>query len=247
MGLELSNKLEVKGVMLIESENQNSDDVDNPLSLNDATEVNSENEIMSSKDLEQNHNLIAEDHSQIQKTEHPFLDLEGGQLNSAKRIKTESVVSSINVMNQEIYGKSYEVLYQARDQVKSDGMRKENENIVINHNSANQNQQVMNHEERLSQSMVASSQSKTRSLSPNLQGPVFQCEDSYDEHMQTTSTGFRCNFCFKETPRRWHMKNHIEIHLNNVYTCEICGIDLRTRNAYKKHQAAKHKVQNYQI
>jgi len=288
--LELSNKLEVKGVMLIESENQNSDDVDNPLSLNDATEVNAENEIMSSKELEQNHNLIAEDHSQIQKTEHPFLDLEGGQFNSAKRIKTESVASSINVMNQEMYGKSYDVVYQARDQVKSDGMRKEkenmtflqlrsqisedsddgirkqakthpaaeqinfiqvsnqiNENIVINHNTANQNQQVINHEETLSQSMVTTSQSKTRSLSPNLQGPVFQCEDSYDEHMQTTSTGFRCNFCYKETPRRWHMKNHIEIHLNNVYTCEICGIELRTRNAYKKHQAAKHKVQNYHI
>ena len=128
--LELSNKLEVKGVMLIESENQNTDDVDNPLSLNDADagEV-TENEI--SKDLEQNHNLIAEDHSQIQKTEHPFLDLEGGQLNSAKRIKTESVASSINVMNQEIYGKSYEVLYQARDQVKSDGMRKEKENMTF--------------------------------------------------------------------------------------------------------------------
>merc|ERR1719348_2751305 len=186
-------------------------------------------------------------------TDGTFLGFDGGHdpMNSAKRIKTESAVSNTNVMNDEVFEKSYEVVYQTRDQIQSNHMRKGsenmtflqlrsqisedaeggirkqiNENIVINHNTTNQNQQVTDNEETSIRSM-AINQSKTRSISPNLQGPVFQSENSYDEHMETTSTGYRCKFCLKETPRRWHMKNHIEIHLNNVYTCEVCGVELR--------------------
>ena len=46
-----------------------------------------------------------------------------------------------------------------------------NENIVINHNTTNQNQQVTDNEETSIRSM-AINQSKTRSLSPNLQEVV---------------------------------------------------------------------------
>jgi len=283
--LEFSNKLEVKGVMLIENEAEGNDDVENPIDINDTSDDPVKG-IMRGNDQEQNHIML--DDKLSQKSDGTFLGFDGGHgpMNSAKRIKTESAVSNTNVMNDEVFEKSYEVVYQTREQIQSNPMRKGsenmtflqlrsqisedaaggirkqvkthghpaaeqinfiqvsnqiNENIVINHNTTNQNQQVIDNEETSIRSM-AINQSKTRSLSPNLQGPVFQSENSYDAHMETTSTGYRCKFCLKETPRRWHMKNHIEIHLNNVYTCEVCGVELRTRNAYKKHQAAKHKM-----
>merc|ERR1719342_1854117 len=154
---------------------------------------------MSCNDQEQNHIMLDDKHGQ--KTDDSFLGFGGGHgpMNSAKRIKTESAVSNTNVMNDEVFEKSYEVVYQTRDQIQSNPMRKGsenmtflqlrsqisedaeggirkqvkthpaaeqinfiqvsnqiNENIVINHNTTNQNQQVIDNEETYIRSMSIS-------------------------------------------------------------------------------------------
>merc|ERR1719348_746700 len=66
-------------------------------------------------------------------TDGTFLGFDGGHdpLNSAKRIKTESAVSNTNVMNDEVFEKSYEVVYQTREQIQSNPMRKGSENMTF--------------------------------------------------------------------------------------------------------------------
>ena len=80
----------------------------------------------------------------------------------------------------------------------------------------------------------------------HLGNPDFSTQTSYDEHMyQTADGGYKCKYCGKETARKWHMKNHVEIHLENSYQCRECLIVLKTRNALMKHQAKKHSLHPY--
>ena len=52
----------------------------------------------------------------------------------------------------------------------------------------------------------------------------------------------RCKVCGKESNRKWHIKNHVEIHFSmNSYMCKLCGVKMKTRNAYMKHKGSKHK------
>ena len=82
----------------------------------------------------------------------------------------------------------------------------------------------------------------------HLGNPDFSTQTSYDEHMyQTADGGYKCKYCGKETARKWHMKNHVEIHLENSYQCRECLIVLKTRNALMKHQAKKHSLHPYWI
>ena len=73
------------------------------------------------------------DDKRSQKSDDTFLGFDGGHgpMNSAKRIKTESAVSNTNVMNDEVFEKSYEVVYQTREQIQSNPMRKGSENMTF--------------------------------------------------------------------------------------------------------------------
>lgn len=62
--------------------------------------------------------------------------------------------------------------------------------------------------------------------------------------------GLQCLVCGKGGTVRQNMRNHIETHVGEVVSCELCGKQFKTRNSLNVHKSTKHKVggnqQNHQ-
>ena len=52
---------------------------------------------------------------------------------------------------------------------------------------------------------------------------------------------FSCGFCGKLSSTKQHMRNHVEIHLNLRFSCDICNKQYNTRNSVGVHKSSVHK------
>ena len=58
---------------------------------------------------------------------------------------------------------------------------------------------------------------------------------------RTDGGELQCLVCGKLGTVRQNMRNHIETHVGEVVSCELCGKQFKTRNSLNVHRSTKHK------
>lgn len=68
--------------------------------------------------------------------------------------------------------------------------------------------------------------------------------EELNQYIVKNDSGYYCSICLKEFKHRKDGRDHCEaIHFKDCfeYTCEFCGVKLKSNNSYKTHKSRKHR------
>jgi hypothetical protein len=59
--------------------------------------------------------------------------------------------------------------------------------------------------------------------------------------IKNTDGTFGCGICGKITDTKAHLKQHLETHMNLIFTCYLCYRQFGSKNSLMAHKSKKHK------